>query len=72
VQGSGKFRRPGLGRAVWDAEVVRDDLRAFVAGRLGHVTWALICDETEFKGNPAESRAARMPLLIRLKLNRNS
>jgi len=31
-----------LRTAVWDAEGVRDDLRAFVAGRLGHAAGVLI------------------------------
>src|SRR4029077_17673622 len=47
-----------LRTAVWDAEVVRDDLRAFVAVRLGHAAGVLICDETGFEGTPL-SRAPR-------------
>jgi SRSO17 transposase len=37
-----------LRTAVWDADAVRDDLRAFVAGRLGGPDGVLICDETGF------------------------
>ena len=37
-----------LRTAVWDADAVRDDLRAFVAARLGHAAGVLICDETGF------------------------
>jgi SRSO17 transposase len=37
-----------LRTAVWDAGKVRDDLRAFVAGRLGNPAGVLICDETGF------------------------
>jgi hypothetical protein len=47
-----------LRTAVWDAEVVRDDLRAFMAVRLGHAAGVLICDETGFEGTPL-SRAPR-------------
>ena len=52
--------------------MVRDDLRAFVAGRLGHAAGVLIVTRPGSREPPAESCAARMPLLIRLKLNRNS
>ena len=37
-----------LRTAVWDADVVRDDLRAFVAAQLGHPAGVLIPDETGF------------------------
>jgi SRSO17 transposase len=37
-----------LRTAVWDADVVRDDLRGFVAAQLGHVSGVLIPDETGF------------------------
>ena len=37
-----------LRTAVWDADLVRDDLRGFVAGRLGDAAGVLICDETGF------------------------
>jgi SRSO17 transposase len=37
-----------LRTAVWDADAVRDDLRGFVAGRLGDAAGVLICDETGF------------------------
>lgn len=37
-----------LRTAVWDADEVRDDLRGFVAARLGEAGGVLICDETGF------------------------
>ena len=37
-----------LRTAVWDADKVRDDVRAFVAGQLGDPAGVLICDETGF------------------------
>jgi len=37
-----------LRTASWDADKVRDDLRAFVAARLGDAAGVLICDETGF------------------------
>src|SRR6266487_1057740 len=37
-----------LRTAVWDADAVRDDVRAFVAARLGDATGVLIPDETGF------------------------
>jgi SRSO17 transposase len=37
-----------LRTAAWDADAVRDDLRGFVADRLGHPDAVLICDETGF------------------------
>src|SRR5690349_3403704 len=37
-----------LRTAVWDADAVRDDLRAFMAARLGHPGGVLIPDETGF------------------------
>lgn len=35
-----------LGEAVWDADAVRDDVRGYVAGRLGDPTGVLIIDDT--------------------------
>jgi DDE superfamily endonuclease len=40
--------QPLLGEAVWDAEAVRDDVRAFVIEQLAHLDAVLICDETGF------------------------
>jgi SRSO17 transposase len=37
-----------LGRAAWDAEAVRDDLRHYVMAHLAHPTGVLIVDETGF------------------------
>jgi SRSO17 transposase len=37
-----------LRTTVWDADAVRDDLRTFVAGRLGDAAGVLVCDETGF------------------------
>jgi SRSO17 transposase len=37
-----------LGEAVWDAEAVRDDVRAFVVEQLADPDAVLICDETGF------------------------
>jgi SRSO17 transposase len=37
-----------LGRAVWDAEAVRDDLRGYVAEHLGEPGAVLVLDETGF------------------------
>lgn len=37
-----------LRTARWDADGVRDDLRGYVAGRLGHPDGVLIADETGF------------------------
>src|SRR5215211_9108364 len=37
-----------LGRAVWDAAAVRDDLRAYVAEHLGDPDAVLVVDETGF------------------------
>jgi hypothetical protein len=37
-----------LRTAAWDADAVRDDLRGFVAARLGAAGGVLICDETGF------------------------
>jgi len=37
-----------LRTAVWDADAVRDDLRAFVAAQLGDAGGVLVCDETGF------------------------
>ena len=37
-----------LRTAVWDADMVRDDLRGFVAAQLGHAGGVLIPDETGF------------------------
>lgn len=35
-----------LGRAVWDADAVRDDLRGYVVGQLGSAGAVLVVDET--------------------------
>jgi SRSO17 transposase len=40
--------QPLLDEAVWDAEAVRDDVRAFVIEQLAHLDAVLICDETGF------------------------
>lgn len=37
-----------LDRAVWDADVVRDDLQAYVSDHLGHPDGVLVIDETGF------------------------
>jgi SRSO17 transposase len=37
-----------LGRATWEAEQVRDDLRAYVVAHLGHPNAVLVVDETGF------------------------
>ncbi len=37
-----------LARADWDADAVRDDLLAYVAGHLGHADGVLVVDETGF------------------------
>ena len=37
-----------LRTAAWDADAVRDDIRAFVAAQLGHPGGVLIPDETGF------------------------
>jgi SRSO17 transposase len=37
-----------LGRAVWDAEAVRDDLRAYVVAHLGDAEAVVVVDETGF------------------------
>ena len=37
-----------LNRAAWDVDGVRDDVRAYVAGRLGSADGVLIVDETGF------------------------
>ena len=37
-----------LNRAAWDADGVRDDVRAYVAGHLGSADGVLIVDETGF------------------------
>src|SRR5918995_5449074 len=44
-----------LDRAVWDADAVRDDLRAYVAEQLGDPAAVLVIDETGFrkKGTPS-------------------
>ena len=48
-----------LRTAVWDADAVRDDLRAFVIARLGHAAGVLIADETGFlKKGTVGGRAA--------------
>ena len=40
-----------LRTAAWDADKVRDDLRGFVAARLGNAAGVLVCDETGFLKN---------------------
>ena len=49
-----------LNRAVWDAEAVRDDLRAYVVEHLGDPDAVLVVDETGFlkKGHQVGRRAA--------------
>jgi SRSO17 transposase len=37
-----------LNRATWDADGVRDDVRAYVAGHLGSAAGVLVVDETGF------------------------
>ena len=44
-----------LGRARWDADAVRDDLRAYVVERLGEPDGVLIVDETGFLKKGAKS-----------------
>jgi SRSO17 transposase len=44
-----------LNRAVWDAEAVRDDLRAYVVERLGGAEAVLVVDETGFLKKGAKS-----------------
>jgi SRSO17 transposase len=44
-----------LARADWDADAVRDDLLAYVAGRLGHPDGVLVVDETGFLKKGAKS-----------------
>ena len=44
-----------LGRASWDADAVRDDLRAYVVDRLGEPDGVLIVDETGFLKKGAKS-----------------
>jgi SRSO17 transposase len=44
-----------LGRAAWDAEQVRDDLRAYVVDHLGDPEGVLIVDETGFLKKGAQS-----------------
>jgi SRSO17 transposase len=44
-----------LNRAVWDAEAVRDDLRAYVVEHLGDPTAVLVIDETGFLKKGAKS-----------------
>lgn len=41
-----------LRTAAWDANTVRDDLRAFVVARLGDPAGVLVCDETGAPGRP--------------------
>ena len=38
-----------LGRAQWDANAVRDDLRTYVIENLGHSQAVLVIDETGFR-----------------------
>lgn len=44
-----------LGRATWDADGVRDDLRAYVAAHLGDPAAVLVLDETGFLKKGAKS-----------------
>jgi SRSO17 transposase len=44
-----------LGRAVWDADAVRDELRAYVAEQLGDPDAVLVVDETGFLKKGAKS-----------------
>jgi SRSO17 transposase len=44
-----------LGRASWDADAVRDDLRAYAVDRLGEADGVLIVDETGFLKKGAKS-----------------
>ena len=44
-----------LGRAVWDADAVRDELRAYVAEQLGDAEAVLVVDETGFLKKGAKS-----------------
>jgi SRSO17 transposase len=44
-----------LGRAVWDADAVRDDLRAYVVEHLGDPEAVLVVDETGFRKKGTKS-----------------
>ena len=44
-----------LDRAVWDADAVRDDLRAYVAEQLGDPAAVLVSDETGFRKKGTQS-----------------
>jgi SRSO17 transposase len=44
-----------LNRAAWDADGVRDDVRAYVAGHLGSADGVLVVDETGFLKKGARS-----------------
>jgi len=50
---AGEARPDGIQRllnsAVWDAELVRDDLRAYILERLGDPQAVLVIDETSFR-----------------------
>jgi DDE superfamily endonuclease len=46
--GDPQARQRLLRTAAWDADAVRDDVRGFVADRLGDAAGVLICDETGF------------------------
>jgi SRSO17 transposase len=46
-----------LRTTVWDADALRDDLRAFVAARLSDAAGVLVCDETGFLKKGAASVA---------------
>lgn len=47
-----------LGRAVWDADVVRDDLRDYVTERLGDLDAMLVVDEP---GDPRKASGHARP-----------
>lgn len=55
-----------LGRAAWDADQVRDDLRAYVTERLGSAEAVLVLDETgDLKKVPARSASsAHTPAVV--------
>jgi SRSO17 transposase len=44
-----------LNAAAWDADGVRDDMRAYVTGRLGSADGVLVVDETGFLKKGARS-----------------
>ena len=51
-----------LRTAVWDADVVRHDLRAFVAAQLGHPAGVLIPDENGFLKKDTGSVGGAAPI----------